>query len=224
MVTVGRLSQDMISLMSQNARELASIEGNILSSARDKEIRTMYVTSCKAKEGKTVSAISMAYTLSNKTNFKVLLIEGNLYYPKLSESFNVNNSYGFSDLIASDMDLNDVLIKTEHDNLNLITHGSQKSHTLDVVRLNAFFCNKFNAVKQKFNYVIFDGCSVFGFSDVPIIARHFDGILFVVECEQTKWEMFQQAKEKVELAGGHILGAVMNKRKFYIPKMLYGKI
>ncbi|MEK7359320.1 MAG: CpsD/CapB family tyrosine-protein kinase [Planctomycetota bacterium] len=221
---VGRLSQDMISLMSQNARELASIEGNILSSAREKEIRTMYVTSCKAKEGKTVSAISMAYTLSNKTNFKVLLVEGNLYYPKLSESFNVNNSYGFSDLIASDMDLNDVLIKTEHDNLSLITHGSQKSHTLDVVRLNAFFCNKFNAVKQKFNYVIFDGCSVFGFSDVPIIARHFDGMLFVVECEQTKWEMFQQAKEKVELAGGHILGAVMNKRKFYIPKMLYGKI
>ena len=221
---VGKLSQDMISLMLQNARELASIEGNILSSARDKEIRTMYVTSCKAKEGKTVSAISMAYTLSNKTNFKVLLIEGNLYYPKLSESFNVNNSYGFSDLIASDMDLNDVLIKTEHDNLNLITHGSQKSHTLDVVRLNAFFCNKFNAVKQKFNYVIFDGCSVFGFSDLPIIARHFDGILFAVECEQTKWEMFQQAKEKVELAGGHILGAVMNKRKLYIPKMLYGKI
>lgn len=221
---VGRLSQDMISLMSQNARELASIEGNILSSAREKEIRTMYVTSCKAKEGKTVSAISMAYTLSNKTNFKVLLVEGNLYYPKLSESFNVNNSYGFSDLIASDMDLNDVLIKTEHDNLSLITHGSQKSHTLDVVRLNAFFCNRFNAVKQKFNYVIFDGCSVFGFSDVPIIARHFDGMLFIVECEQTKWEMFQQAKEKVELAGGHILGAVMNKRKFYIPKMLYGKI
>lgn len=221
---VGRLSQDMISLMSQNARELASIEGNILSSAREKEIRTMYVTSCKAKEGKTVSAISMAYTLSNKTNFKVLLVEGNLYYPKLSESFNVNNSYGFSDLIASDMDLNDVLVKTEHDNLSLITHGSQKSHTLDVVRLNAFFCNRFNAVKQKFNYVIFDGCSVFGFSDVPIIARHFDGMLFVVECEKTKWEMFQQAKEKVELAGGHILGAVMNKRKFYIPKMLYGKI
>ena len=221
---VGRLSQDMISLMSQNTRELASIEGNILSSARDKEIRTMYVTSCKAREGKTVSAISMAYTLSNKTNFKVLLVEGNLYYPKLSESFNVNNSYGFSDLIASDMDLNDVLIKTEHDNLSLITHGSQKTHTLDVVRLNAFFCNRFNAVKQKFNYVIFDGCSVFGFSDVPIIARHFDGILFVVECEQTKWEMFQQAKEKVELAGGHILGAVMNKRKHYIPKMLYGKI
>ena len=27
-------------------------------------------------------------------------------------------------------------------------------------------------------------------------------MLFVVECEQTKWEMFQQAKEKVELAGG----------------------
>ncbi|MEK9179186.1 MAG: CpsD/CapB family tyrosine-protein kinase [Patescibacteria group bacterium] len=224
MGVVGKLSQDLIYICAQSARELATVEGNILSSAREKEIRTMYVTSCKPKEGKTISAISMAYTLSNKINFKVLLVEGNLYFPKISESFNVNNSYCFSDLIASDMDLNDVLVKTEHDNLYLMTHGSQNVHTLDVVKLNTFFCNKFNAIKQKFNYVIFDGCSVFGFSDVPIIARHFDGLLFVVECEKTKWEMFQQAKEKVEMAGGHILGAVMNKRKYYIPKMLYGKI
>ena len=224
MATIGRLSQNMLELFARNSRELSTVEGNILSSARDKEVKTIYVTSCRPSEGKTTSAISMAYTLSNKINFKVLLVDGNLHSPMIHKLFNVGNAYGFSDLIVSDMDFGEVILKTEYENLQIITHGSTNVDSLDVMKINAFFRDKFDSLKQEFNYIIFDGCPVFGFSDAAVVARCFDGIVFVVECEKTRWEIFQQAKEKLEMAGGNILGVVLNKRKYYIPEALYGKI
>jgi protein-tyrosine kinase len=76
-------------------------------------------------------------------------------------------------------------------------------------------------VREQFDYVIFDGNSVFGSSEVVSFAKHFDAVVLVVECEKTKWEVLQMASEKIQKAGGDVLGVVLNKRKYYIPDSIY---
>jgi Mrp family chromosome partitioning ATPase len=78
--------------------------------------------------------------------------------------------------------------------------------------------------KEKFDYVVFDGDSAMASSEAVILAKQFDGVVFVVECEKTKWEVLELAKEKITNVGGNILGVVLNRRRFYIPRGLYGKI
>ncbi len=223
MSIIGKLSQDVKDHLQRNAGELSRIEGNILSRVGGKEIKTFYITSCGVSEGKTTVAISMAYALSTKANLKVLLVEGNLHRPKIHTLFHVNNVNGLAGLFLSNTDYKGVLIKTEYENLTIIPQTSKVFNTLELFRTDKFK-DKLHALRKEFDYIIFDGHSIFSSSDATFVARYFDGVIFVVECEKTKWGIVREAKEKVEIAGGNVLGIVLNKRKYYIPKILYGKI
>jgi protein-tyrosine kinase len=224
MNAVGVLNENLKSAIFKNLKELSTIEGNIASFASDKQfIKTILVTSCSPLEGKTVSAISMALALSIEANAKVVLIEGNMSSPRIHEMFNVDNVPGLSDLLISRSNLSEIMRPTEFKNLTIITAGSDISKKLDVFETETLQ-NLIVSLKKDFDYVIVDGQSVSGSSDVSIISKYFDGVVFVVECEKTRWEVLQQSKEKIKGVGGKILGVVLNKRIYYIPEKLYGKI
>lgn len=217
------LPKKLQTVLTKNSRELSTVEGNLLSAARDREVKTVLVTSSTNFEGKTVSAIHMAYGLATETNAKVLLVDANLHSPKLYELFDVDSSPGLSDLFISKTEFSDVIRETEDKNLMIMPHGTEITNILDVFR-SKFFKEKLDFLRQNFDYVIFDGGSTLGSSDASVIAKHFDGVILVVECEKTRKEVFLQAKEKINNVGGHVLGTVLSKRKYHIPKILYGKI
>jgi protein-tyrosine kinase len=224
MNAVGVLNENLKSAIFKNLKELSTIEGNIASFATDKQsIKAILVTSCSPLEGKTVSSISMALALSIEANAKVVLIEGNISSPRIHEMFNVDNVPGLSDLLISRANLSEIMRPTEFKNLTIITAGSDISKKLDVFETETLQ-NLIVSLKKDFDYVIVDGQSVSGSSDVSIISKYFDGIVFVVECEKTRWEVLQESKEKIKGVGGKILGVVLNKRIYYIPEKLYGKI
>jgi|WetSurSiteA1Bulk_404760.scaffolds.fasta_scaffold38098_2 protein-tyrosine kinase len=224
MNAVGVLNENLKSAIFKNLKELSTIEGNIASFATDKQpIKTILVTSCSPLEGKTVSSISMALALSIEANAKVVLIEGNMSSPRIHELFNIDTVPGLSDLLISRSNLNEIMRKTEFKNLTIIPSGSDISKKLDVFETEKLQ-DLIGSLKKDFDYVIVDGQSVSGSSDVSIISKYFDGIVFVVECEKTRWEVLQQSKEKIKGVGGKILGVVLNKRIYYIPEKLYGKI
>ena len=224
MNAVGVLNENLKAAIFKNLKELSTIEGNIASFASDKQpIKTILVTSCSPLEGKTVSAISMALALSIEANAKVVLIEGNISSPRIHELFNIDTVPGLSDLLISRANLNEIMRKTEFKNLTVIPSGSDISKKLDVFETERLQ-DLIVSLKKDFDYVIVDGQSVSGSSDVSIISKYFDGIVFVVECEKTRWEVLQQSKEKIKGVGGKILGVVLNKRIYYIPQKVYGKI
>ncbi len=51
-----------------------------------------------------------------------------------------------------------------------------------------------------------------------------DGVVVVVEAEKTRAPVVQQALERLAEFGGKVLGTVLNKRRYYIPKFLYGRL
>jgi capsular exopolysaccharide synthesis family protein len=165
----------------------------------------------------------MAYGLSTNANAKVLLVDGNPYSPKIHELFNVNRSPGLSDMLLSKAEYNELLIRTEYENLAIIPNGTKVSNMIDIFRSETFK-DKLNFLKQRVDYLILDGPSVLSSSDASVISKHFDGVILVVECEKTRWEVVQLAKDRIDKIGGNILGIILNRRKYYIPKALYGKI
>jgi Mrp family chromosome partitioning ATPase len=48
-----------------------------------------------------------------------------------------------------------------------------------------------------------------------------DGVLLVMEAEQTRASVLKTTITAIEVAGGHILGIVFNRRKKYIPEVFY---
>lgn len=217
---VGVLSKKLKEILQKNVGELHAIKGNLLSVSKNKKIKTILVTSSKPAEGKTVTAINMACGLS-EAKAKVMLIDGNLQKPCIHKMFNVSETPGLSDIFTSNQEFNnDVLRETEYKRLSVMPCGTKIDNTFDVFKIDAFK-EKLDSMKKDFDYVILDGHSILSSSDVPLVAKHFDGIIMVVECEKTKWEVVQQAKEKLNNVGGNILGIVLNKRKYHIPRIFY---
>ncbi|MCC6347288.1 MAG: CpsD/CapB family tyrosine-protein kinase [Nitrospirales bacterium] len=222
MTAPGALSQEVKSLLAKNDRELASIEGNILSmTGSGRDLKTLLVTSCHPREGKTLSAISIAYGLFQETNLKVLLVDGNLRAPRLNALFSVAEEPGFADFVMKDAD--NVFRETEFENFMVMPHGSATANPLDIYR-SPLFGGKVEMLRSMFDYVVFDGGPILGTSDMSVAARHFDGVLVVLECERTKWEILEMAVTKIRKLRGNVIGTVMNRRKYYIPRYLYGKI
>ena|GEM_PF-1847256 len=204
-----------------NRGQLSGVEGNILTEHQD--IRTIFVTSSFKGEGKTTSAVQLAYAMTLGGSRQVLLVDFNGNSPKLHELFNVEAAPGFTDLNSADLELDRAIRATEYTNLTIMPYGSIRDAASTLSRKENFQAI-LDRIKDRFDMIIFDGPSVMGSSDAVATAGFFQGIVLIIEAEQTKWEVVQMVTEKLAKAGGSILGAVLNRRKYYIPKSLYGKI
>ena len=56
------------------------------------------------------------------------------------------------------------------------------------------------------------------------MAKKACGLVLVVEAGVTKWEVAKVAKKQLEDNNVNILGAILNKKKYYIPSFFYNKI
>lgn len=58
----------------------------------------------------------------------------------------------------------------------------------------------------------------------PSLSKGLDGVVVVVEAERTRLPALRATRKSIEMHGGTILGAVLNKRRFYIPDALYRRL
>jgi capsular exopolysaccharide synthesis family protein len=222
MSSPGVLAEPVKKIVERNSRELSSIDANMMGVVGNNAINSILITSCSAKEGKTVSSVSMATALSNKAGVKVVLVDANLQMPTLHNVFGINSSPGLSDMILSDAELEKSIYPTEYENLSVIPFGTEPKEKKLAIFETDKFKNIILCLKEQFDYVLVDGPAVFASPAITLMAKHFDGILFVIECEKTRWEVLQEATKKLKSVGGNIFGVVMNKRKYYIPRWFYG--
>ena len=79
-------------------------------------------------------------------------------------------------------------------------------------------------LRTKFDLVLIDSPSFETSPDGIAIARRVDGVVIVLEAEKTRWPVVERLKEQILSNGGNILGIVFNKRRCYIPEILYKRI
>lgn len=217
------MSSELNRIISANQDSLSSLAGDLLGAAGGKPVKTILVTSCRPQEGKTTSAATIAHALAKTAGKQVLLVDAHLAAPRLYELFGVSQAPGLTDFLLSRTGGKDPFQSTQVERLKIMTQGTATGNPVELFQADGFAA-KLDALRTQFDYVVFDAGSVMTASDVAVMARHFDGVVVVVECEKTKWEILDLAKEKITNVNGKILGVILNKRQYYIPAGLYGKI
>lgn len=76
-------------------------------------------------------------------------------------------------------------------------------------------------LKQHYQFVILDLPPFWEVAAAARIAGLMDMVVWVVEAERVRWEIAQRCKTLLEQAKANIVGVVLNKKKFYIPKRIY---
>ena len=207
--------------LEQNHSQLSLVEGNLVAAAQS-EVSSIYITSCFRGEGKTTAALSTAYGLCAVSQARVLLVDGGNNAARLHNMLAIAPYPGFNEVIEGRLDLSHALHSVAGmPGLHVLASGAVDHAVLSEARrvdqIRAFL----RRVKPHYDYVVVDGGAALSSSDPARLASCFDGMLFVVACERTKWEVLQGAVEKVRSGGGHVLGGVLNRRRFYVPRLIY---
>lgn len=201
-----------------NIQQISTIYTNIHSV--DKMVRSIYVTSCFHGEGKTTSAVHLAYGLAMNNNVKVLLLDANPRAARLHEVLELDPTPGLLEILRQERSLHDCIQHTFLQGIDAIPFGDPQGRRPDLLRFDRLRHEIAN-LKDNYNYIVVDGNSYLASPDSPLVANCFGGCVLIVEAEKTKWEVVQQAVSKMQMMESKVLGAVLNKRKFYIPRLIY---
>ena len=56
------------------------------------------------------------------------------------------------------------------------------------------------------------------------VSRQVDGVVLVIAAEDTRWPVAERVRQSIERSGGRVLGVVLNKRRYHIPRWVYQRL
>jgi Mrp family chromosome partitioning ATPase len=76
-------------------------------------------------------------------------------------------------------------------------------------------------LRAHFDLIVVDSQAILTDAFGMALSKLADGSVMVVEAERTRAPVASECKRLIENGGGRVLGAVMNRRRLYIPDLLY---
>jgi capsular exopolysaccharide synthesis family protein len=188
----------------------------LLPSREPTVLRDLMVVASQHGEGATTTAALFASTLAKRKKLDVLLIEANFRTPALEQVFPIQRNGGFAELVDGRQGFDTVIQATPQPQLFVITSGHYETSPSNVLE-NPRLPEVLEKLHERFQFVVFDSAPVNVYTDALILGPRMDGTVFVVEADRTRIDEAQRAKRQLERAGTKMLGALLNRRKNYLP-------
>jgi capsular exopolysaccharide synthesis family protein len=187
-------------------------------------LRTLAVCKASPGEGSSRVACHLAMAFASDPRVRVALVDSDFHHPGLHGYLQVRQANGLYDTLHDGAETVKERIKTTAwPNLAVVTSGEPPASRafpvdpLDVGRI-------LQQLLSQFSMVIVDTAPVLVDSTAAAVASQCDGSILVVQAEQTRREAVQETQARLQQAGAHLLGAVLNKRQFPIPECLYKRL
>jgi capsular exopolysaccharide synthesis family protein len=172
------------------------------------------IGSAVAGDGKSSVAIHLAQTAAS-IGQRVLLVDADLRRPQLHVRLGLPNQQGLTDVIATDLSLNDAIVRSPfEENLFVMTAGQPTSDSIKLLSSAKmqYLMEQFQAF---FDLVIYDTPPLLGLADGSILAANTDGIVLVVGLEKTDRALLTKSLDGLKISGASVLGVVANGIKGY---------
>jgi len=218
----GAAEVDGLVMTSRSLVEYHRLKHNILRLNSHRRLKVLLFCSPTEGEGTSTSLVYFAISLASDGN-RVLVVDANLRRPSLDVAFGVEREHGLTDLLLQRSPLSQVLKVTGFRSLSVITSGMFYRNRDMVLESDSFEIHREEMVKRA-DWVLFDCSAVNSSNDAVVLAPQVDGVVIVLEAERTRWEVAENARQRIKSAHGNILGVVLNKRRYYIPKWLYKRL
>lgn len=181
------------------------------------------VTSALPGEGKTFNAINLAISMAMELDRTVLLVDADVAKSDVTRRAGIDVARGLTDvLVDKDVDLSDVLIRTDIPKLTILPSGSHHTNVTELLasdemkRLVAELAERYAD-----RVVIFDAPPMLATSGAGVLASLVGQVVFVVRAEYTQKSEVREALQQLGRREG--VGLVLNRsREWYAGKKGYG--
>lgn len=173
-------------------------------------VRTIALTSAVAGDGKTLTSVNMAVTLSRGPGTKVLLIDMDLRRPTVAKVLGMSVLRGgFGTLLENPKGrLQDHLQPVPKSSLMVIPAAVTRADTYELLT-SPRFIQLLDEARSQFDYIVLDTPPVIPVPDTTLIHRHVDGYIVVVSANTTPRKLVGEALGL--LTPSSVLGIIFNR-------------
>ncbi len=193
-----------------------SIRTNLQFLPQTQSSRVIAITSSVSGEGKTTIAAKIADVIS-QTGKKVIVVDIDMRKASVHKEFKVDNVFGLSNYLIGQKSLNEIIINTETENVDLITTGALPPNPSELI-MSDEMKKLIDKLKDKYDYVIMDTPPVGLVTDALILMNYADMTFVIVRAKYTRKEFIKNldrlAKEHKHNHIGMIINAVEIGEKY----------
>lgn len=194
--------------MSGVAENLRTIRTNLSFMGADGGLRAFVITSASPREGKSTVAINLAITLA-QSGKRILLVDTDLRRPRVHRAFGLTARRGVTTSLVGEAKPADVILTTEVPGLDIVACGPIPPNPSELLHTDAF--RQFvEALRDKYDHVMFDSPPLGAVTDAAILAAQLDGVIVVVKSQSTTREALRVTARQLNDVGARVLGAVFN--------------
>lgn len=205
--------------MPERREEYEKLKVMLTLEAARSELRSVMLVSALPGEGVSTVTLGLAASMADVARQGVLVIDLNSANPSLADRLGLHGNVGLGELLAKDATRAEAIVESDVPHLFLLGRG-RASADLSQPSSLGLFDELVRGMRSDFDHLIFDGGSLATSPDSLLVASKVDGVILIVQAERTGAETVREASNQLRAAGANLLGAVLNRRRDYLPGFL----
>ncbi len=192
------------------SEELRSLRTHVIHLTQRKKMKSIVVTSTGVSEGKSLTALNLAWLLAQTDGMRCLLIDSDLRQPCLTEYLGIEeeDEVGLSEVMGGEVTLEQAMRRLEPSGLYLLPGGAARDDVAELLS-GPRFSSILEEVRDLFDYIIIDAPPLGLFTDATVLINRADGALLVVRASKTRYALVNRILDT--LPRSRMLGVVLNR-------------
>jgi capsular exopolysaccharide synthesis family protein len=180
----------------------------ILQAGERMQTRAIVVTSAGIGEGKTLTALNLAWLLAQTEGVRALVIDSDLRRPCATDYLGIDAQGGLSEVLGGQLNLEDAIVRLEPAGLHLLPGGRPRDDVAELLS-GPSYARILSEVRRMFDYIIIDAPPLGIFTDASVLMSRADAGLLVVRANKTRYSAIDKLLE--QMPKERLLGVVLNR-------------
>lgn len=171
---------------------------------------SLIVTGTDVQQGKTLTAINLAFALAQDPSTSVCLVDLDLRRPHVANSMGMQFNFGLGDYLSGAAEIEQIIYEVGVPRLAIIPNAQQLQHSSELLsspRMQQLLERLRNAAEHRI--IIYDMPPMMMSDDVLVFSGQADAVLLVVSEGQTERGLVEKSKEV--MSEMNVLGVVLNR-------------
>ena len=188
--------------------QFRSLRTRILQAGEREQMRTFVITSAGMGEGKTLTALNLAWLLAQTEGVRCLLIDSDLRQPCATEYLAIDAPHGLSEVLGGELTLREAVVRLDPAGLYLLPGGQARDDCAELLS-GPTYAGVIAEARRLFDFIIIDAPPLGIFTDANVLINRADSALMVVRAGKTRYALVD--KLLAQLPGERMLGVVLNR-------------
>jgi protein-tyrosine kinase len=187
--------------------------------------KTILVTGVSSGTGCTTTIGYYAAYLASELSVKVLVLDFNSVDPSgVKRFFLQQDKPALTEMFTPRAIQNAKWFESLKRNLVVVTNDGERFDEVSKWVVSPQFSEFMTKAAEQFDLVLLDSAPISQSMETRILCSKVDGVILMIESGMSRRAIAMKVKKDLEDAGAKLLGAVVSKRRYYIPDWLYTRL